>query len=234
MTTHDAFFNDLDQPDWMADWVHAELQALNFDISDTVLNHLNDPAPLLSTEVKTRQLLDDYYDVVSRQCPDLWPVVLTRLSQQPNVVPIRWTRIAASLLAIVTVGAAGFNMWHAGSSQLQVASLPTTPAASILADPTPVKKTASTMANPVALPKVKVVTSRKVLMPTKVKSRREALPAAVIPAVPRAQRVQQAILATAAQAIKQQSVADAPGSLDYVFNVSSPAKDDLVLGLASP
>jgi hypothetical protein len=238
MTPHDAFFDDaeLSQPDWMANWVNAELDALTFNVCDAVLNRLDKPEPLIDGQTKVQQVMGDYYDTVAAQCPDLWPAVLTQLNRSVRVLPVKWSRLAASLLVVLMAGSTWAWLHQSPSTPAsavrQVASLPVTPAITSLADPV-----TSTAVKPV-IAKAKIpaaMSGRRMMSQLKPKLKRPRVPSAGSPVVlPRAQRVQQAILAEAAQNVKRQAVANAPGSLDYVFNVSSPAKDDLVLGLASP
>jgi hypothetical protein len=232
-----------DQPDWLTQWVTAELDTVTFDAVDAVLDNLAAPVATLSSRAAHRHLMTAYYDVVSDQCPDLWPAVLKQLKQPVRRPFVAWRQLAASVLALVAFGtsAAFFMTSQPASRPVTVASLPVAPVTPVLASKPvlPVKAAADLRADkPSVLPAktVGVPVVKRVIRQT-VRLAALSKPLAVVKKVvapvpvPRSQRVQQAILAAAADRLKPSK--SAPGSLDYVFNVSAPAKDALVLGLAS-
>lgn len=236
--TYDAFHPENNTPDWFGQWVASELTSSEFDVVSNVLGQLDEPANTVTLPAMTRHTMDLYYDTVVSQCPDFWPAVLRQLKPRPVALP--FGRIAASVLALVAVGV-GLTVVLQPVSNRQVAVLPVTSVkvapfvSPVVTDPKVDGLKSDGLKSNAVRPAV--VNTPQRVMPVKA-SRFWRKPAsgkvnrsvAPVASETRTQRVEKAIIATATEAIRS---GRAPGSLDYVFNVSSPAKDDMVLGLAA-
>jgi hypothetical protein len=102
----DLLFNPTPDDPLMRQWLHAELAQVDFDISDVVLKALDKPVEAATPTGMMRHTMNQYYDSVQAQCPDLWPAVLTQLKlmqQQARKRRGTWTFAGSAIAASLVV-----------------------------------------------------------------------------------------------------------------------------------